>query len=90
MASSINHFRLSDHARLEMSRRQISVDQIRRALAAPETVTEAGAGLQFFQGRIEQGDPPKPYILRVLVRVNETLPVVVTVYRSSKIKKYVR
>jgi hypothetical protein len=47
-------------------------------------------GLWTNQSRLEMGDPPKTYRLRVFVDIDPVPPFVVAVYRTSKIEKYWR
>jgi Domain of unknown function (DUF4258) len=86
----ITTYRLTDHAQLEMARRQISAAEVARVLAAPEQTECVREGRVVYQSRIELGKPPKPYLLRVVVDIDRQPPGVVTVYRSSKVQKYWR
>lgn len=90
MLEGIISYRLTDHARLEMARRQIDERDVAKVLAKPEQVEAVREGRKIYQSRIEVGDPAKLYLLRVLVDVDRTPPAVVTVYRTSKIEKYWR
>jgi Domain of unknown function (DUF4258) len=87
---SITTYRLTDHARLEMTRRQISDAEVESVLAAPEQTECVRAGRAVYHSRIELGEPAKTYLLRVVVDVDRQPPEVVTVYRSSKVQKYWR
>jgi hypothetical protein len=49
MSHTIQEYRLTDHARLEMSRRQVSESEVARVLAAPEQVQQVRAGRAVFQ-----------------------------------------
>lgn len=71
-----------------MSRRQISESEITSVLAAPEQVEIVREGRAVYQSRFQIGDPPKLYLVRVFVDVDVIPPVVVTVYRTSKVAKY--
>ena len=86
----ITTYRLTDHARMEMVRRQISECEIIKVLAAPEQVEWVREGRAVYQSRVELGEPPKTYLLRVFVDVDREPPEVVTVYRTSKVWKYWR
>jgi hypothetical protein len=88
--AAISEYRLTEHARLEMARRQIDEGDIARVLAAPEQSEMVREGRVVFQSRIALGQPPQAYLLRVFVDVDRILPEVVTVYRTSKIAKYWR
>jgi Domain of unknown function (DUF4258) len=87
---SITTYRLTDHARLEITRRQISEAEVESVLAAPEQSECVRARRGVYQSRIELGEPLKTYLLRVVVDVDRQSAEVVTVYRSSKVQKYWR
>ena len=84
----LSRYLIKPHARLEMKRRQIDEDQIAIVLSAPEQVEEVRAGRNVYQSRLNLGDPPKAYLLRVFVDVDRDPAEVVTAYRTSKISKY--
>jgi len=90
LAKPITEYRLSDHARMEIARRQISESEVARVLAAPEQTERVRKGREVYQSRLEWGEPPKTYLLRVFVDVDREPPEVVTVYRTSKVEKYWR
>ncbi|MEW5867863.1 MAG: DUF4258 domain-containing protein [Chloroflexota bacterium] len=81
-------YRLTDHARLEMERRQISEQEIARILATPEQILNVRLGRVVYQARTESSEPPKTYLIRVFLDVDRNPPEVVTVYRTSKLEKY--
>jgi hypothetical protein len=83
-------YRLTDHAREEMHRRQISEDDLAKVLAAPEQRETVREGREVFQSRVPSGDPSRTHLLRVFVDVDREPPAVVTVYRTSSIAKYWR
>ena len=87
---AIAEYRITDHARQEMARRQISEADVAQVLSAPEQSEPAREGREIFQSRIKIGEPPKTYLLRVFVDIEGKPPEVVTVYRTSKISKYWR
>jgi Domain of unknown function (DUF4258) len=86
----ITTYRLTDHARLEMTRRQISEAEVESVLAAPEQTECVREGRAVSHSRIELGAPAKTYLLRVVVDIDRQPSEVVTVYRSSKVQKYWR
>lgn len=92
MAASvpIQVYRLTDHARTEMARRQIQESDVASVLAALEQTETIRAGREVYQSRLTLGDPAATYLLRVFVDVDRQPPDVVTVYRTSKIAKYWR
>lgn len=88
--TAIMKYRLTDHAKKEMARRQISESMVAQVLSAPEQSEIVRSGREVFQSRIEMGEPAKTYLLRVFIDVDRNPPEVVTVYRTSKIDKYWR
>lgn len=86
----IGHYRLTDHARAEMARRQISEEDVDGVVTAPEQRVPVREGREVLQSRRESGRPSKTNLLRVFVDVDLDPPVVVTVYRTSKVEKYWR
>jgi hypothetical protein len=81
-------YRLTSHAIEEMQRRQISRAMVDQVLAAPEQKIAVRPGRMVYQSRIEIGNPPKTYLVRVFVDVDRDPLEVVTVYRTSKLSKY--
>jgi hypothetical protein len=84
----ITEYVLTDHAREEMARRQIAESDVARVLGAPGQTVTVRTGRVVYQGRLELGDPPKSYLLRVFVDIDRRPAQVVTVYRTSKWDKY--
>ena len=80
----------TDHALLEMTRREISQEQVRNVLANPEQTEMVREGRAVYPAKYDIGEPPKTYILRVFVDIDRKPPHIVTVYRTSKIEKYWR
>lgn len=87
---SITTYRVTDHARDEMVRRQITGEAVAKVLAAPEQTETVREGREVYQTRLQSDAPPKTYLLRVFVDIDRIPPEVVTVYRTSKIAKYWR
>jgi hypothetical protein len=80
--------RLSSHAEREMKRRAIPLSMVQQILDSPEQTLQSASGGQIYQSRVEMEG--KPYVVRVIVSESKEPPVVVTVYRSSKVAKYWR
>ena len=71
-----------------MGRRGIPLKLVGCVLDAPEQrLPEGGAGTCVYQSRLRFEDG-KMYLLRVVVAEEHTPPLVVTVYKTSKIEKY--
>ncbi len=86
----ITNFRFTDHAIAEIVRRRISETDVAQVFSAPEYTTIVREGREVYQSRIESGETPKTYLLRVIVDIDRNPPEVVTAYRTSNIKKYWR
>lgn len=84
----IENYILTDHARFEMARRQVSEDLVAQVLSAPEQTEIVRPGRALYQSRL--GDASKFFLLRVFIDMDHAPPKVVTVYRTSKIAKYWR
>jgi hypothetical protein len=82
-------YRLSRHAEWELSRRQISRALLESVLANPEQRLQQPNGTEIHQSRIDFGDG-KMRLLRAVVSLEKNSPLVVTVYRTSKVDKYWR
>jgi hypothetical protein len=80
--------RFSDHARLEIVRRDIPFEIVEQVLRSPEQVVPGHGGLAARQSRVELEG--KQYLVRVVVAERSDAAVVVTVYRTSRIDKYWR
>lgn len=88
MARPIEQYRITPHAAFEMRRRRIDQAVVRAVLAAPEQRHSVRRGRDVLQSRIELAD--KTYLFRVFVDVDRHPAEVVTVYRTSNIRKYWR
>ncbi|OHB77940.1 MAG: hypothetical protein A2Z25_12115 [Planctomycetes bacterium RBG_16_55_9] len=86
----ITDYRLTEHAKEQLARRQISLEEVAKVLAAPEQIEAVRHGRNVYQSRIKAGKPPHSYVLRVFIDVDRKPAEVVTVYRTSKIAKYWR
>lgn len=82
-------FSISRHAEDEMVRRQIPREWLDSVLESPEQRVPQPGGKEILQSRFTSGDG-KMYLLRTVVAAEKEPPVVVTVYRTSKIEKYWR
>ena len=87
---AIYDFEFTDHALTEMARRQISEEDVKAVLTKPEQTEMVREGRAVYQSRLEMGEPPKTFLLRVFVDIDPRPPYIVTVYRTSKIEKYWR
>lgn len=81
-------FRITDHARKELRRRQIPESALKAVLDNPEQIVPEESGRKAYQSRLDFGG--KIYLVRAIVEDDVKPAVVVTVYRTSKIAKYWR
>jgi hypothetical protein len=79
-------YMISQHALKQMTVRGITKEIVDRILLGPDQTTEQ-EDLMVFQSIID-GAWEKRYLIRVFVNMNKTPPLVVTVYKTSKIEKY--
>ena len=86
----IYEFVFTSHALSEMARRGISQEDVRSVLANPEQMERVRGERSVYQAKLEMGQPPRMYIIRVFVDMDRKPPHIVTVYRTSKIEKYWR
>jgi hypothetical protein len=80
------NFKFSKHALEELERRQIPRTTIDRVLESPEQKLTVLEKITCYQSRVNFGG--KQYLLRVMVNEAAETSVVVTVYRTSKVRKY--
>lgn len=84
IAMNLSNAMITDHALLQMARRQISERDLSQLLDNPEEILPVREGRVVAQGMI--GD----YLLREFVDVDRHPPEVVTSCRTSNIGKYRR
>jgi hypothetical protein len=65
----ITNFRFTTHALQEMTRRNITEAEVEQVLVNPEQSEMIRVGRAVYQARIEQGEPPKEFLLRVFVDI---------------------
>ena len=78
--------RFSQHALDEMVLRGLSRETVELVLSAPEQIVPASNGNRAYQSRLVFGR--KTFLVRLIVDEERQPPVVVTLYRTSKIDKY--
>ncbi len=84
----ITRYTFSDHALSEMVRRQITEIDVAKVLSSPHQIEIIRQGRIVVQS--QKSEPSRTYLLRVFVDVDREPPVIVTVYRTSKVEKYWR
>lgn len=86
MAEPITEYTISGHAADEMQRRGLGESDIRQVLSAPESRETVRQGRDVLQSRVVLEGVT--FLVRVFVDVDRNPPVVVTAYRTSKLRKY--
>ena len=86
----VTEYRLTDHARFEMERRQISETEIAQVLLHPEQSELIRPGRAVYQSRVKLGESLRTYLLRVFVDIDRRPAEVVTTYWTSRVEKYWR
>ena len=80
------NYDLSDHVRKEIARRRIPLTVVESVLTAPQQKVPEHGQVVCYQSKIDINQ--KEYLVRVMVNEKMTPATVVTVYRTSKIRKY--
>jgi len=79
-------YTISQHALTQMEIRNIPIEMVEMILSGPDQKFEQD-DLMVFQSIIKF-QQEQEYLVRVFVNSNKIPPLVVTVYRTSKIEKY--
>lgn len=79
---------ISPHAEEQIRFRKLSRDRVVQVTTAPEEIISAKGERYFAQSRFREKG--KEYLLRVLVEKTKDKLIVVTVYPTSKVRKYWR
>ncbi len=80
---------ISRHALEEMQRRGIPRELFDLVLQSPQQIVDEYGGKKAYQSQLDFGGG-RIYLLRVIVADDVDPPMVVTVYRTSRIDKYWR
>lgn len=81
---------MTEHARSEALRRQLSEDTVLAVARDPEQRLEARSGREIRQSRIVDPASGKLHLVRVVVEFEAAGETIVTVYRTSRIRRYWR
>jgi uncharacterized protein YaaW (UPF0174 family) len=82
-------FEISRHAKEEMDRREIPRNLVEVILQNPQQIVDEYGQKKAYQSIIDMGTG-KDYLVRVIVNDTVNPSKVVTVYKTSKIRKYWR
>jgi len=83
------NFRFSSHALEEIEKRKISISLVEVVLDNPQQTLQQDEEITIYQSQLDFGTG-KLYLLRVFINITIDPAVVVTVYRTSQIKKHWR
>ncbi len=83
-------FRWSDHALENLAVREIPRAEAEKTLAEPELVVAAGSSRRFLMRRYFDHHLQQHVLVRALVEETPQEQVVITVYITSKISKYIK
>ena len=78
----------TEHARSEARRRGISEEAALEVARAPEQRVAGRSGREIRQSRVLDPASGKLHLVRVVIESGQDADTIVTVYRSSKIRKY--
>ena len=81
------NYRLSDHAIKQIGDREIPIALLEQVIDSPEQVLEQSDGSKVYQSRVT-GLNNKTYLLRVFINDIAIPRIVISVYMTSKVKKY--
>lgn len=80
--------RWTPHARQEATRREIGVGEAEKTITHPDSIAPGQPPRSIFMRRYFDSVLQTEMLLRVVVEETETESVVVTLYKTSKFKKY--
>ena len=80
--------RISDHARTAPARREITEAQVRQVLRAPQAVVPGNRRSRSGPGPGDVGRFAARVLLRVVVEVGQDSPEAVTVYATTRFRRY--
>ena len=82
-------FRISEHAQSELNRRGIPLSALEAVLQNPQQMVPTNENRVIYQSMVDSSDG-KQFLLRAIVDPRYEPFLVVTAYRTTKIKKYWR
>ncbi len=76
----------SKHATEQITRRSIRKSDVKKVLEHPDLIQQREENVKVFQKIIKE--EKDNYLYRVFVNINKKPHLIITVYKTSKIKKY--
>ena len=80
--------RWTQHAQRELGRREVDQSEAESAVREPDSVVPAQPPRKIFQKAYSDGILGREMLVRVVVEETESELVVVTLYKTSKLRKY--
>jgi len=81
---------LLNHLKSQAKEREIDIKLVEDTLSNPEQIVPESRGLKVAHKKYFDSNKNKEYLIRVIFREEQDLRIGITVYRTSKIKKYWR
>ncbi len=81
-------FRFLPHALANLADREIERAEVERALAEPDVVAQGHGGRQIYMRRYYDGVLNREMLLRVIIERDADDLVVITLYKTSQIDRY--
>ena len=82
----VEGFYVTNHAKEEIERRQISLNDFENCLKSPGQIVSSRDNRTIYQSKIVTDI--KTFLIRVIIQEQEVPKKVITVYKTSKIDKY--
>ena len=82
---------LTTHARKQMQERDVPADIVDKVFYYPEQIVDGDEGLKIYRSRFDisvSGRPPRLFLVRVVVNVDQDPAIIVTIYPTTQISKY--
>ena len=83
-------FVLLSHVKLQAKERDINIKVIEETISNPQQIVSKPKGLKVAQTKYFDKKENKGYLIRVIFREEKDLRIGITVYKTSKVKKYWR
>ncbi len=82
-------YKLTEHAKEEIIRRQIPINMLEQAMSNPQAIVSVANNRRCYQA-VYMLENQKKYLIRVIAEEKGGQLLVITVYKTSKIGKYIK
>ncbi len=83
-------FRFPPHTAQNLHDREIALEEVEQTLQKPEFVAPTAEGRQVYMRRYRDSILNQEMLLRVIVEETQTELIIVTVYKTSRIQRYLK